>query len=529
MKRLLSFTLLLVTALTAADKPVPLPHFDGNSWWRNIEVLANDNMEGRDTGSPGFAKAEEYVISQLKAAGLEPAGNKGFYQPVKLESQKLDESASSVALVYKGKVQPLTLGKEGYFSTRVNLAPSVDAPLVFVGYGLHVPEAHYDDLAGVDLHGKIAVFINAAPPGLSPEIAAHTRSQSVRWEALKAAGAIGTITILNPASMDIPWPRIAANRNHPTMSLADPSFEETPGIQLAFAFNPEHAEMLFAGSGHSFTEMLGDLKAKKPLPRFPLAASFKGKTKLLKTPVESSNLVAKLPGTDGQLKNEYVVLSAHLDHVGIGEPINGDRIYNGAMDNGSGSSALIDIASALNKAGIKPRRSLLFVFVTGEEKGELGSRYFAARPTVDRKSIVADINIDMFLPLVPLKTITAYGLKESTLGDTLTEVAKAQGLTVQPDPQPNRSVFTRSDQYSFVKEGIPSIMFDVAFPGEEAKIEEEWLRTRYHAPSDDLKQPVNKATAGKYEDVVSAFMLAVADAQARPSWKRDSFFRRFAS
>ena len=313
------------------------------------------------------------------------------------------------------------------------------------------------------------------------------------------------------------------------MSLADSSFEETPGIQLSFAFNPEHAQLLFAGSGHTFSEILDDLKAHKPLPRFPLAASFKGKTKLVRTPVESSNLVAKLGGADPQLKDEYVVLSAHLDHVGIGEPINGDRIYNGAMDNGSGSSALIDIASALNKSGVKTKRSLLFVFVTGEEKGELGSRYFAARPTVDRKFIVADINIDMFLPLVPLKTITAYGLKESSLGDTLTAVAQGQGLTVQPDPQPNRSVFTRSDQYSFVKEGIPSIMFDVAFPGNEAKIEDEWLRTRYHAPGDDLQQPVNKATAGKYEDVVSAFLLAVADASERPSWKRDSFFRRFAN
>ena len=221
-------------------------------------------------------------------------------------------------------------------------------------------------------------------------------------------------------------------------------------------------------------------------------------------------------------------MGASGSSFGIGVPVNGDKIYNGAMDNSSGSSALIDVASAIEKAEIKPKRSLLFVFVTGEEKGELGSIYFAARPTVDRKAIVADINIDMFLPLVPLKTLTAYGLKESTLGNVLEKVAHEQGVSVQPDPQPQRSVFTRSDQYSFVKQGVPSIMFDVAFPGGEEKIEQEWLRNRYHAPSDDLNQPVNKATAGKYEDVLSAFLLAVADAPQRPAWKPDSFFRRFA-
>ena len=518
-----------LAVVTFAEAAATLPHFDGNSWWAHVKVLAADNMEGRETGSSGLKRAQEYVISELKAAGVKPAGVDGFYQPVKLVSRTLDESASSAALVRSGEVHPLTQGVEGYYSTRVDLAPNIDAPLVFVGYGLHIPEAHYDDLAGLDLHGKIAVYINAAPAGISPELSAHSRSQSVRWEALRAAGAIGTIGILNPASMDIPWPRIAANRNHPTMTLADPAFDESRGMQLSFAFNPEHADLLFEGSGHTWQQILDSLHQHKQLARFPLNASFKGTTKLLKTPVESANLVAKLEGSDPKMRGQYVVLSAHLDHVGIGEPVNGDRIYNGAMDNSSGSSALIDIASAINKAGVKPKRSLLFVFVTGEEKGELGSRYFAAKPTVDKKAIVADINIDMFLPLVPLKTVTAYGLKESTLGDTLQSVARAQGLNVQPDPQPQRSVFTRSDQYSFVKEGIPGIMVDVAFPGEEAKIEEEWLKNRYHAPSDDLNQPVNKATAGKYEDVVGAFMLAVADANERPAWKPDSFFRRFAT
>ena len=504
-------------------------HFDGNSWWKHVQVLADDNMEGRDTGSPGLERAQKYVVSQLQAAGLSPAGTNGFYQPVQLESHQLDESASSAALVSKGNRMPLNLGEDGYYSSRVNLAPVIKARLVFVGYGLQIPEVHYDDLAGVDLHGKIAVFFNAGPPGISAEISAHSRSVEVRWARFKNAGAIGAIAIYNPASLDIPWPRISANHNHPSMLLIDPEFDETAGMQVYFAFNPAHADKLFAGSAHTFDEILNLAKAKKPLPHFELPATFEGKTKLLRKSVTSANLVAKLNGSDPSLKNEYVVLSAHLDHVGIGEPVNGDKIFNGAMDNASGSAVLMDVAANLKKSAVKTKRSLLFLFVTGEEKGELGSQYFALKPTVDPKSIVADINIDMFLPIVPLKTLNVYGLNESTLGDTLAKVANAEGISVRPDPEPQRSIFTRSDQYSFVKRGVPGIMFDVAFLGpEQEKIGADWLHNRYHAPSDDLQQPVDKATAAKYEEVMSAFMVATADDPKRPAWKPNSFFRRFA-
>ncbi len=506
-----------------------LPHFDGQNWWRHIEILADDNMEGRDTGSPGLERAQTYVVSQLKAAKLKPAGTNGFYQRMAMVSRQVDESASNAALVVSGKVKPLTLGKEGFFSSRIDLAPSIEAPMVFVGYGLQIPEKQYDDYAGLDLHGKIAVSISGAPADLPSELAAHSRSTDVRWKALKAAGAIGVITILNPTSMDIPWSRISANRNHPSMSLVGAEFEEMQGAQVAFAINPEYGSLLFEGSGHTFDQVIAVLKSHKQLPRFPLSARFRAKTKMIDKNIESANLVAELPGSDAKLKSEYVVLSAHLDHVGIGEPINGDRIYNGAMDNGSGSAALIDIAAALEKNGTKPKRSLLFVFVTGEEKGELGSEYFAAKPTVPQQAIVADVNVDMFLPLVPLKTLNVYGLKESTLGDTLAETAKAAGLTVRRDPEPQRSIFTRSDQYSFVKKGIPSIMYDVAFLGaDQEKIVENWLHNRYHAPSDDLKQPVNKESAGKFEDVTAAYIMAIADAPQKPMWKQDSFFRRFA-
>ncbi len=505
------------------------PSFDGKSWWDHIKVLAADNMEGRDTGSPGLKRAEAYVVGQLKTAALQPAGVKGYYQPVKFVSRQLVEKDSSAALVRGGKVEPLTLGEDAIFSTRVDLAPSVEAPLVFVGYGLSIPEKDFDDLAGLDLKGKVAVLITGAPSQIPSALASHHQTAAERWRAFRAVGAVGIISIPNPASMDVPWARVSLNRLHPSMELAGSEFDETNREKLALTVNPAHADKLFVGSGHSFQELAELAQERKPLPHFPLSVSIKAKAKLKKKTVMSSNIVASLPGSDPQLKNEYVVLSAHIDHVGIGEPVNGDRIYNGAMDNASGVAVLLDVAASLKKHPENLKRSLLFVFVTGEEKGLLGSKYFAAHPTVDAKSMVADINIDMFRPLVPLKLITVLGLAESDLGDAARQVAESEGVSVQADPQPLRNVFVRSDQYSFIRRGIPSLAMDIApSTPEEKQIYQDWLTNRYHAPSDDLDQPVDLASAGKYEDIIRLLMIKVANDAGRPQWKADSFFRRFA-
>jgi Zn-dependent M28 family amino/carboxypeptidase len=224
-----------------------------------------------------------------------------------------------------------------------------------------------------------------------------------------------------------------------------------------------------------------------------------------------------------------VVLSAHADHIGIGEPINGDRIYNGAMDNASGVAVLLDVAAALKKQPQHLKRSLLFVFVTAEEKGLLGSKYFGEHPTVAVKSLIADINIDMFRPLVPLQTLTVYGLAESDLGDMARTAAAANGVKVQPDPQPLRNAFVRSDQYYFIRHGVPALKMDVAPTNpEQEKLFKEWLTVRYHAPSDDLDQPIDHSAAAKYEDVIRTLMTDVANTADAPQWKKDSFFRRYA-
>ncbi|HEV2962006.1 MAG TPA: M28 family metallopeptidase [Candidatus Angelobacter sp.] len=505
-------------------------HFDGTTWWNHVKVLAADNMEGRETGSPGLKKAQAYVVDQLKSSGLQPAGVNGFYQPIEFEWREIVEKDSSLALVRNGQVEPLILGDDAIFNTRIDLAPAVEGQLVFTGYGLTIPEKNYDDLAGLDLKGKIAVVFAGSPVEIPGDLSSHYSSAGERWKALQKAGAIGVITILNPNSMDIPWSRISLNRTHPNMSLVGAEFNETAGEKLAVTINPEKAEKLFQGSGHSFTEILAVAKDRKQLPRFPLTVSLKAKASVAKKKIQSSNLVAKLPGSDPALKDEYVVLSAHLDHVGIGEPINGDRIYNGAMDNGSGSGVLLDVAASLKKSPEKLRRSLLFVFVTAEEKGLLGSRYFTAHPTVKPESMVANINIDMFLPIVPLKILRVLGLTDSDLGDMARAVAQSVGVQASPDPEPQRNSFIRSDQYNFIRHGIPALAMSVSYAKDspEQKIFKDWLTKRYHAPSDDLDQPVDLGAAAKYEEIIRAMMVRVANGDERPRWKQDSFFRRYA-
>jgi Zn-dependent M28 family amino/carboxypeptidase len=529
LKKLLPVLSLLV-AISAFSQQTAPTHFDGKTWWDYVKVLADDNMEGRETGSAGLRRAQAYIVDQLKQAGLQPAGTDGYYQAVNFQSRVIVEKDSSLALVRDSKVEPLTLGEDAFFSTRVDLAPELQAPLVFVGYGLSIAEKNYDDLAGLDLNGKVAVILNGSPVDVPGPLASHYQSTAERWKTLHKAGAVGMIGIANPASMDIPWSRMALSRTRPSMALADPEFNETEGEKLALYFNPASAEKLFEGSGHSFAELLTIAKDRKQLPRFPLNTSIQVKAKLEKTNLESANVIAKLPGNDPTLKNEYVVLSAHIDHLGIGEPINGDRIYNGAMDNASGSALLLDVASSLKKSPEKLNRSILFLFVTGEEKGLLGSKYFAAHPTVEPKSMVADINVDMFLPIVPLKILTIFGLAESDLGDMAREVAQTHGITVQSDPEPQRNIFIRSDQYSFIRRGIPALAMGVgSTPGSpEQKVFKEWLTQRYHAPSDDLNQPVDLAAAALYEEVVRGLIISVAQDAHRPQWKQDSFFRRYS-
>ena len=522
--------LLSVVLMAAFAGPIAVGAEPGR-WWSHVQVLAEDNMEGRNAGSAGHLRAAEYIAAQFKQNGLLPAGVGGYFQPVALSTRRIVEAKSSLALLRDGRTIPLTLGEDANINPRVGPAPALEAPLVFVGYGLKVPEQNIDDLAGVDLKGAIAVYVAATPKTLSGPLQAHFGSAAERWKMYQAAGAVGTISIANPRSMDVPWARSTLARLQPAMSLADGALDDTPSQQISVSMNPAQADKLFAGSGHTFEEILGLIAAGKPVPSFILPARLKDTVAVERAHVESQNVAGLLRGSDPKRLGEYVVISAHLDHLGVGEPINGDPVYNGAIDNASGIGAMLEVARALHEAGTAPARSILFLAVTAEEKGQLGSRHFTAHPTIPRASMVANLNTDMFLPFFPLKTLMVLGLDESDLGQDVRTIAQELGLTVQADPEPQRVRFVRSDQYSFVKIGVPAIHMKVGYDANtpEAAYAAKWTAERYHAPSDDLNQPVDLAAGDKYVEVLRNVAVRIANRPDRPKWNETSFFKRFAA
>lgn len=527
---------LLAASLAACAQPPAAPAPDpeqtrleeaATRWFGHVEMLASDDMRGRETGSPEHRKAAQYVAEHFRDAGVRPGGTDDFLQTVSFRSRRIDETQSSLALVTRGRVTPLVLGEDATFGMRVDPAPKVEAGLVFAGHALQIPELGHDDFAGLNVKGKVVVHLSGSPANVPGALAAHHQHAAVRWATLKRLGAIGLITIPNPKSMDVPWERSSPNRLNPAMALGDTAMDDTAGQQVSITVNPAHAEKLFAGSGRTFAEVLKVADEGRALPHFALPAQMRATVTVQTANVESHNVVGIVRGSDPALADEHVVLTAHLDHVGVGAPINGDDIYNGAMDNASGIATLIEAASAIVKA--RPRRSVVLLAVTAEEKGLLGSRYYALNPTVPKERIVANINMDMFLPLYPLKQLMVFGLGESDLTEDLQAVAQEMTLGVQPDPQPQRNRFIRSDQYSFVREGVPALNLKIGFePGSpEAAIEAEWTRTRYHAPSDDLQQPIDRMAAAQFTDVVGRLAVRVANRATRPAWKPESFFRRF--
>jgi Zn-dependent M28 family amino/carboxypeptidase len=512
-------------------QPAPQEHLSpaATQWWADISALADDRMEGRLTGSSGYLRAADYVISRFRSEGLQPAGVDGYLQPVAFEQQVVDQAASTAELVsIDGTSTPLHISEDALISaTGAPRPPYVNAPMVFIGYGLHLPQQGYDDFAGIDLKGKIAVVLSGGPAQISGSIKANARFARPRL--LAERGAVGLISLTTPHQVEIPWTRLKLLSSQPGMYLADAKLRDVKDQFLLVTVDPEKAELLFKGTGHTFAELCAVADASKPLPRFELPQRIRATVVAHREPLSSPNIVAKLPGRDSKLAAQYVAISAHLDHLGIGEPINGDRIYNGAMDDASGVASVLDIAHRLRSAASRPRRSILFVIVTGEEKGLLGSHYYAVHPTVPQGSIVADLNLDMPLPFWPLKSVVALGDGESTLGADARAIASDRGLTLLADPLPDHNIFIRTDQFSFVREGVPALAFWFGYAPNtpEFQLVVHWLNTRYHSPSDDLQQPgIFKEDAVKLDEFVAALALRVADADTRPDWLPTSVFRR---
>lgn len=505
----------------------------------HLEFLADDLLEGRAAGSRGYDLAAAYVVARFREYGLEPGGeDSGYLQTFPLVEGSAVLPGSSVTLMRGDSSTTFDFGTHYLPSASFSRAKAaVEAPMVFVGFGVSAPELGYDDLAGVDLEGKVAVLFYGAPASFPHNERAYYSWSTLKLQGLVERGAIGTVTLfLREDLARYPWEKQVSLAWLPGMRWVQRDgspADDFPQIQAGIRFGPALAALLFEGSGHSLADVESNARAGQALS-FPLDGRLAIHTTTLLRQTRSTNVIGLLEGGDPVLRNEYVVVTAHLDGLGKGAAIGGDTIYNGAYDNAAGGATLLEIARQL-ALGPRPRRSLLFAAVGAEEKGLLGSDFFARNPTVPPASIVANLNMDMPLALVPMADFVAFGAEHSSLGPVIERAAAAEGYRLTPDPWPEEVIFIRSDQFSFVRQGIPSIYLDSGSsardPGVAAMpLMQEFLQKNYHQPSDDVSLPIDYGTLAGLARVNIRILREVADTTQRPDWNAGDFFGiRFAN
>jgi hypothetical protein len=465
-----------------------------------------------------------------------------WFQQVPLEKAVTDEAASSLVLTVNGKEQKLVDAKDYILSTWFaspaakdggKAESDVSAPIIFVGFGVTAPDQKYDDYAGVDVHGKLVLAIYGAPSAFPSTERAYYSDGTIKAKNAVAHGAVGELSIMLPEDWKrYPWewlvPQIQMGEMHWLDKRGVPHdfFPELRGNAL---FSPQGGALLFAGAPKTMEQAFETARASKP-QAFALPISTHVHTVASQQVINSPNIVAELKGSDPSLKGQYVVYTAHVDHLGLCPAIDRDNVCHGALDNASGTSTLLEIARAYSRLPQAPRRSILFVFVTGEEMGLLGSDYFAYFPTVPRPSIVANVNIDGAPgSYFPMKDVVALGAEHSSLGDEVSAAAKMMGYDVSPDPMPEEVSFVRSDQYSFVLQGVPAVDVEDGVKSTDPKINgleviKKWLVTRYHTPLDNMEQPIDFDSMAK--GAIMNFLVGyqVAQHDGVPSWNKGDFF-----
>lgn len=496
----------------------------------HITYLADDKLKGRQPGKEGYQLAVDYVVKQFSEIGLTPAGDNGTYlQKLVLRRATVNNNVSKTVLIDRsGNVDSLKAGRDIFIVPGViRNEVTAQAPLVFVGYGIEVP-GKYSDYDQVDVTGKIVVFLNGSPQSLDlpSTIMAHFNNPASKMEIAAQKGAIGAI--IAPSSS-------AANVSTSSMTTAAMNPEKKNAYGRSVAGNLKVTaripyttlQRLFFNSSRSLEQTLSDLKSGKAASfEFPLSILTKYSASF--NDIESYNVVAKITGRDQKLKEEYVVHTAHLDHVGIGKPIKGDSIYNGAHDNASGVASLLEIGRIYKQAA-KPLRSVLIVMVTAEEMGLLGSAYFAANPTVPKSQIVADVNTDMPTLIAPLLSVAPLGAEHSSLEKNVAFACQQLGIVMQKDPMPEEVRFIRSDQYSFVQQGIPALHIKYGTLTKDNSFDlveftKKWRDENYHRPSDEITNNFDFEAARKYVQLNFLISYSVAQTRERPTWNKGDFF-----
>ena len=500
--------------------------------YAHLAYLADDTLEGREVGTPGYEMAAKYVAEQFAAIGLEPGGTEEWYQPVPLQSYMLD--TESVAMtIHRDAGDTELVYRETFaaFGDKVREQTSVRAELVYVGFGVHAPEYGYTDYEGVDIEGKIAVLLGGGPSTIPGDELAYYSSSRTKATELVARGAIGVIALYSRhMEKSFPWERLAKTTGRkPGMAWVDLSGaanDYNPELLGVTILSPGAGAELFEGTPIGFEEAR-DAADASVVASVPLGIEATLSIRTEHDQLSSPNVIGVVRGTDPVLADEYVVFTAHLDHVGRGIEVDGDDIYNGMYDNALGTAIMIENARAI--AASPPRRSVMFIALAAEERGLLGSDYFAHYPTVPTDSIVANVNMDMPLFLFPISDLVAFGAEHSSLRTVVDAAATAEGFALIPDPMPEEHLFRRSDQYSFVRKGVPAIYLDTSFGSTDPAIDgeavvTEHLRTSYHQPSDDLSLPLHWDSAVRFTRANARMGWDIANDDARPTWNEGDFF-----
>ena len=525
--RLVSAIAAVALLSTSAFAQPAQPQFSPERVKADVTFLADDLLEGREAGTRGFDIAAHYVASRFEALGLEPATKDGWYQQVPFVQTRLAD-----------KRPVLTIGGKRFeHGEQMLTGPSAtetkqsfgDLPVVFVGFGIDKPGQGFDDYAGLDVRGKVVAYLSGFPKGTPSDIGAHLSSEKARMA--EARGAVGIVTIPTDESLDRrSWERRVEGYSDPkALTWVGPDgkpWDEAPGIRFSATLGREAAQALFAGAPKSLKSVLADADRKGSKPRgFALNPTLGFERESVHTKLSSPNILAVLPGSDPALRDEYVVLMAHLDHVGVDPHEKGaDKIHNGALDNAAGIATMLEAARAFAESGERPKRSILFAAVTAEEKGLLGAEYLAKNPVIPKDKLVGLVNLDMPILLYDFTDVIAFGAEHSTLGPIVERATAAAGVKTSPDPLPAEGLFTRSDHYMFVKEGIPSVFLMTGFGNGGEKAFEGFLKTHYHKPSDEIGLPIDWNAAAKFARINYLIASEIANAPARPRWYADSFF-----
>ena len=512
------------------EKSQDLPQVSSATLGSHLRYLADDALEGRGTGTRGFDLAAGYVADCFRRLGLKPAGTDGYLQPVPLRRART--TGATFVLHGPGGRRELVFERDFVaFANMLQPEVEVTAPLVLAGFGVTAPERGYDDYRTVDARGKIVMFLSGGPPSFPPTERAYHATRRTKYENAVRHGAVGVLSV-RPRSQNVSWEAIVRGERSGDMAWLDPagrSSETYPELKAMGRVSDSTAMRLLEGAPRSYDEVLTAAETETPLA-FDLPSRATIRTITAHDRLESPNVAGLLPGSDPKLRDQVILYSAHLDHLGIGEPVKGDSIYNGALDNASGSAALLEVARAFARLPTAPRRSIVFLAATAEEMGLLGSDYFAEYPTMPRQRIVANLNMDGLAVLYPTRELIPMGAEHSSLEPIVKRSAERVGIGLGADPFPEEVFFVRSDQYSFVKRGVPSLFLFMGLRSDTgvdaAKLFQEYGATRYHLPQDDLSQSFDLESGARHAQMNFLVGLETANADQAPAWNPGDFFGR---